>query len=131
MRSSGRCSVCATRIRPLCAGSSAYGQIATFEQARQQAGISATLESGRTMSWATPVRSHVVVSMMARSITVERSVPALLALARVSGEGMGAALFLYQGFRGEPRRISLRAVSVARASTKWNDPGRVPWHDCP
>jgi len=38
------------------------------------------------MSWATPVRSHVVVTMMARSITVERSVPALLGLARVSGE---------------------------------------------
>ena len=37
-----------------------------------EAGISATLESGRTMSWATPVRSHVVVTMMARSITVER-----------------------------------------------------------
>ena len=45
-----------------------------------EAGISATLESGRTMSWATPVRSHVVVTMMARSITVERSVPALLGL---------------------------------------------------
>ena len=28
-----------------------------------EAGISATLESGRTMSWATPVRSHVVVTM--------------------------------------------------------------------
>ena len=56
-----------------------------------EAGISATLESGRTMSWATPVRSHthVVVTMMARSITVERSVPALLGLARVSGLGMG------------------------------------------
>ena len=53
--------------------------------------ISATLESGRTMSWATPVRSHVVVTTMARSITVERSVPALLGLARVSGEGMGTA----------------------------------------
>ena len=39
-----------------------------------EAGISA-LESGRTMSWATPIRSHVVVTMMARSITVERSVP--------------------------------------------------------
>ena len=56
-----------------------------------EAGISATLESGRTMSWATPVRSHVVVTTMARSITVERSVPALLGLARVSGEGMGTA----------------------------------------
>ena len=42
-----------------------------------EAGISATLESGRTMSWATPVRSHVVVTMMARSITVERSGTAL------------------------------------------------------
>ena len=31
-----------------------------------EAGISATLESGRTMSWATPIRSHVVVTMMAR-----------------------------------------------------------------
>ena len=68
-----------------------------------EAGISATLESGRTMSWATPVRSHVVVTMMARSITVERSVPALLGLARVSG--LGAAFILYQGFRGEPQRI--------------------------
>ena len=69
-----------------------------------EAGISATLESGRTMSWATPVRSHVVVTMMARSITVERSVPALLGLARVSGLATG--LFIYQGFRGEPQRIS-------------------------
>ena len=72
-----------------------------------EAGISATLESGRTMSWATPVRSHVVVTMMARSITVERSVPALLGLARVSGLGMGMGMgtvfILYQGFRGEPR----------------------------
>ncbi|EOD08437.1 hypothetical protein EMIHUDRAFT_106136 [Emiliania huxleyi CCMP1516] len=55
------------------------------EAASGEAGISATLESGRTMSWATPVRSHVVVTTMARSITVERSVPALLGLARVSG----------------------------------------------
>ena len=55
------------------------------------------------MSWATPVRSHVVVTMMARSITVERSVPALLGLARVSGLGMGMGMgtvfILYQGFR--------------------------------
>ena len=43
------------------------------------------------MSWATPIRSHVVVTTMARSITVERSVPALLGLARVSGLGMGMA----------------------------------------
>ena len=52
------------------------------------------------MSRATPVRSrHVVVTMMARSITVERSVPALLGLARVSGlgMGMGAGFLLYQG----------------------------------
>ena len=65
-----------------------------------EAGISATLESGRTMSWATPVRSHVVVTMMARSITVERSVPALLGLARVSGLGTArhrTVFFLYQG----------------------------------
>ena len=67
-----------------------------------EAGISATLESGRTMSWATPVRSHVVVTMMARSITVERSVPALLGLARVSGLGAGRHGFiLYQGFTVE------------------------------
>ena len=68
-----------------------------------EAGISATLESGRTMSWATPVRSHVVVTMMARSITVERSVPALLGLARVSGIGMGMGtawvFLLYQGLK--------------------------------
>ena len=63
-----------------------------------EAGISATLESGRTMSWATPVRSHVVVTMMARSITVERSVPALLGLARVSGLG-AARFFIYQGLK--------------------------------
>ena len=49
------------------------------------------------MSWATPVRSHVVVTMMARSITVERSVPALLELARVSGLGTWVFI-LYQGF---------------------------------
>ena len=68
-----------------------------------EAGISATLESGRTMSWATPVRSHVVVTMMARSITVERSVPALLGLARVSGLGMGTGFFIYQGFEVDQR----------------------------
>mmetsp|Transcript_24043 Transcript_24043/g.71240 ORF Transcript_24043/g.71240 Transcript_24043/m.71240 type:complete len:102 (-) Transcript_24043:153-458(-) len=45
------------------------------------------------MSRATPVRSrHVVVTMMARSITVERSVPALPGLARVSGLGMGMGM---------------------------------------
>ena len=49
------------------------------------------------MSWATPVRSHVVVTMMARSITVERSVPALLELARVSGLARHGFI-LYQGF---------------------------------
>ena len=48
------------------------------------------------MSRATPVRSrHVVVTMMARSITVERSVPALLGLARVSGLGMGTGFSMY------------------------------------
>ena len=36
-------------------------------------------------------RGLVVVTMMATSITVERSVPALPGLARVSGVGMGAA----------------------------------------
>ena len=74
-----------------------------------EAGISATLESGRTMSWATPVRSHVVVTTMARSITVERSVPALLGLARVSGEGMGMGMgvFVVSGLGGGPPRISL------------------------
>ena len=74
-----------------------------------EAGISATLESGRTMSWATPVRSHVVVTMMARSITVERSVPALLGLARVSG--LGAArhgVFHLSGLEGGPPRILSR-----------------------
>ena len=72
-----------------------------------EAGISATLESGRTMSWATPVRSHVVVTTMARSITVERSVPALLGLARVSGEGMGMGMgvFVVSGLGGGPPRI--------------------------
>ena len=70
-----------------------------------EAGISATLESGRTMSWATPVRSHVVVTTMARSITVERSVPALLGLARVSGEGMGMGVFVVSGLGGGPPRI--------------------------
>ena len=56
------------------------------------------MESGRTMSWATPVRSHVVVKMMARSITVERSVPALLGLARVSGLGMGMGMGMGMAF---------------------------------
>ena len=51
-----------------------------------EAGISATLESGRTMSWATPVRSHVVVTMMARSITGEER------------PGTAWVLLLYQGF---------------------------------
>ncbi len=51
------------------------------------------------MSWATPVRSHVVVTMMARSITVERSVPALLGLARVSGLGTAWVFLLYQGLK--------------------------------
>ena len=41
---------------------------------------------------------------------VERSGTALFGLARVSGEGMGMGsawvFLLYQGFRGEPRRIS-------------------------
>ena len=59
----------------------------------------------RCRSWATPVRSHVVVTMMARSITVERSVPALLGLARVSGLGMG--VFVVSGLGGGPPRISL------------------------
>ena len=45
------------------------------------------------MSRATPVRSrHVVVTMMARSITVERSGTALFGLARVSRIGMGMGM---------------------------------------
>ena len=38
---------------------------------------------------------------------MERSGTALFGLARVSGLGMGTAWekFIYQGFRGEPRRI--------------------------
>ena len=79
-----------------------------------EAGISATLESGRTMSWATPVRSHVVVTMMARSITVERSVPALLGLARVSGVGMGTGFFIYQGFEVDLQEILKSRSKLAR-----------------
>ena len=62
------------------------------------------------MSWATPVRSHVVVTTMARSITVERSVPALLGLARVSGLGMG--VFVVSGLGGGPPRIFSRRFLV-------------------
>ena len=56
------------------------------------------------MSRATPVRSrHVVVTMMARSITVERSGTALPRLARVSGlglgVGMGLGFFLVSGLQ--------------------------------
>ena len=72
------------------------------------------------MSWATPVRSHVVVTTMARSITVERSVPALLGLARVSGLGMGTArhgtvFFLYQGFEVNIQEFFFAPVSSLSA----------------
>ena len=70
------------------------------------------------MSWATPVRSHVVVTMMARSITVERSVPALLGLARVSGLGMGMGMgtvfILYQGFTVDLQEL-FNGVGARRA----------------
>ena len=79
-----------------------------------EAGISATLESGRTMSWATPVRSHVVVTMMARSITVERSVPALLGLARVSGLGTWVFI-LYQGLARKEKRWNFFLLSASAA----------------
>ena len=82
-----------------------------------EAGISATLESGRTMSWATPTRSHVVVTMMARSITVERSVPALLGLARVSGLG-AARVFHLSGLEGGPPRILYRGTRVPLLRTR-------------
>ena len=51
-----------------------------------------------------------MVTMMARSITVERSGTALPGLARVSGLGMGMGIAL--GFFLEPR-ISLFGVGVA------------------
>ena len=85
------------------------------------------------MSWATPVRSHVVVTMMARSISVERSVPALLELARVSGLGMGMGFYLVSGLYGGPPRILL--VDTSRTNTTssaalYENPrtGRTPSH---
>ena len=39
------------------------------------------------------------MTMMARSITVERSVPALLGLARVSGLGMGTGFSFIRALR--------------------------------
>ena len=48
-----------------------------------------------------PVRSHVVVTMMARSITVERSVPALLRSLEfpVGAARRGTVFILYQGLK--------------------------------
>ena len=69
------------------------------------------------MSWATPVRSHVVVTMMARSITVERSVPALLGLARVSRIGIGMGLFHLSGFRA----LRWTSKNIDRISNYWSN----------